>query len=219
MGADPARRPVVLVFAGPNGSGKSTVTRSLPSFGIYINADDLKREYKLTDMEAALQAEALRNALPNKKVNFSFETVLSTDRNLLLLQKAKAAGYEVQCIYVLTCHEDINVARVKARAASGGHDIPDDKIRSRYHKALALLPRLIPVCDKILIYDNSETPSLIFKKENAFSECFPNAYWPEEKLKSLVSIRGGVDIEDVNNYIPARVGCTWRENSLPRRMA
>lgn len=188
MGADAARRPVVLAFAGPNGSGKSTVTRGLPSFGTYINADDLKREYELTDMEAARQAEALRSELLNKRANFSFETVLSTDRNLLLLQKAKAAGYEVQCIYVLTCNEDINVARVKARVALGGHDVPEDKIRSRYHKALALLPGLISVCDKILIYDNSETPSLIFRKENAFSECFPNAYWPEEKLKSLLDL-------------------------------
>jgi predicted ABC-type ATPase len=125
------KRPVVLVFAGPNGSGKTTVTRRLPIFGTYVNADDLKAEYALTGLEAAQQATALRDTLAAAKADFSFETVMSTERNLLLLEKAKALGYEVQCIYVLTCDESINVARVKARRAAGGHDVPEDKIRAR----------------------------------------------------------------------------------------
>ncbi|MDR1193076.1 MAG: hypothetical protein LBK98_02730 [Peptococcaceae bacterium] len=64
MGADVTRRPKVLAFAGPNGSGKSTLTRGLPVFETYVNADDLKREYSLTDPEAARQAEALRRLFP-----------------------------------------------------------------------------------------------------------------------------------------------------------
>jgi len=185
---DGSAKPVVLVFAGPNGSGKTTVTRNLSVFGTYINADDLKKEYGLTDLEAAQQAESLRNSLLEKNADFSFETVLSTDRNLLLLEKAKSLGYEVQCIYVLTCDENINVARVRARYAAGGHNVPEDKIRARYHRALALLPRLIGVCDKMLIYDNSDKPSLIFNKENAYSEIFPNNHWPEVKLKELLGL-------------------------------
>ena len=181
-------KPVVLAFAGPNGSGKTTVTRSLQVFGTYINADDLKKEYGLGDLEAAQQSESLRNTLLDSGADFSFETVLSTERNLPLLEKAKVRGYEVQCIYVLTCDENINVARVRARHAAGGHDVPEDKIRARYHRALALLPRLIGVCDKILVYDNSEKPSLIFNKDNAFSEIFPNNHWPEVKLKELLGL-------------------------------
>jgi len=180
--------PTVLVFAGPNGSGKSTVTRGLSVFGTYVNADDIKAEYDLSDLEAAEQAETLRNELLNKRADFSFETVLSTDRNLLLLKKAKENGYEVQCIYVLTCDENINVARVKARVAHGGHDVPEEKIHSRYHRALALIPELIENCDKILIYDNSELPTLIFKKENGIAEHYPNALWTYEKLKTLLKL-------------------------------
>ena len=86
----------------------------------------------------------------------------------------------------MTSNAGVNVARVRARVAAGGHDVPEDKIRSRYHRALALLPKLISVCDKILIYDNTETPALIFKKENALSELFPNAFWLPEKLKALL---------------------------------
>jgi len=180
------RKPIVLVFAGPNGSGKTTVTCALPVFGTYVNADDLKVKYGLTDLEAAQQAELLRNLVLDKRIDFSFETVLSTKRNLIMLKKAKERGYEVQCIYVLTCNENINVARVKARHASGGHDVPEDKIRSRYHKALALIPQLLAVCDKILIYDNSDTPVLIFHKENTTSTIFPNVLWPEADLRKLL---------------------------------
>lgn len=181
-------KPVVLAFAGPNGSGKSTVTRSLSFFGTYVNADDLKKEYNLTDLEAAQQAESLRNSLLDSGADFSFETVLSTERNLLLLQKAKAHGYEVQCIYVLTCDENINVARVRMRYAAGGHDVPENKIRARYHRTLALLPRLIDVCDKILVYDNTDTPSLIVSKENAHMDIFPNSHWSESALRRLLGL-------------------------------
>ena len=182
------KKPVVLAFAGPNGSGKSTITRGLPVFGTYVNADDFKKEYNLTDLEAAHQAEVLRISLLERKVDFSFETVLSTERNLLFLEKAKARGYEIQCIYVLTCDENINVARVRARHAAGGHDVPEDKVRTRYHRALVLLPRLIEMCDKLLIYDNSDKPSLIFNKQGTYKEILPNRNWPEAILKGLLGL-------------------------------
>jgi predicted ABC-type ATPase len=166
-------KPVVLVFAGPNGSGKSTITAAIPNNGVYINADNLKKDYSLTDLEAAQKAEALRNKLVEKKVDFAFETVLSTERNLLLLRKAKECGYDIQCIYVLTCNADINGARVRGRVHAGGHDVPEDKIRTRYDKALELLPLIIDVCDKMLIYDNSVMPNLIFTKDEAGNRYFP----------------------------------------------
>ncbi|MDR1837008.1 MAG: zeta toxin family protein [Treponema sp.] len=179
-------KPKVLVFAGPNGSGKSTVTALLPHYGVYINADDLKKEYALTDIESAQKAEALRNKLVEKKADFTFETVLSTKRNLLLLRKAKENGYEVHCIYVLTCNADINVARVRSRVHEGGHDVPEEKIRSRYVKALKLLPQIIDVCDKIFIYDNSIMPAIIYKKDKKGSDYFPTDIWPLKKLKEIL---------------------------------
>ncbi|MCL2126726.1 MAG: zeta toxin family protein [Treponema sp.] len=179
-------KPVILFFAGPNGSGKSTIAQTIPHIGVYVNADDLKKEYGLTDLEAAQKAEALRNRLLDKKANFSFETVLSTDRNLCLLQRAKEAGYEIQCVYVLTCDANINIARVKGRVREGGHDVPKGKIKSRYIKALKLLPQVIDVCDKMLIYDNSVMPVLLFKKEESITESYPCKIWPLGKLRELL---------------------------------
>jgi predicted ABC-type ATPase len=183
---DNLKKPIVLVFAGPNGSGKTTVTNSISTVGTYVNADDLKNEFKLTDIEAAEAADLLRNELLNKGADFSFETVLSTERNLLLMQKAKAQGYEVKCVYVLTCDENINILRVKERVRSGGHDVPEDKIRSRYHRALTLLPKVIAVCDNIIIYDNSDTPYKIFSKGGGRIDISPNEHWTESDIRKLI---------------------------------
>jgi len=186
-------KPTVLVFAGPNGSGKSTITKGIPLCGVYVNADDLKKKLNLTDMEAAKQAEMKRNELVENKKDFTFETVFSTERNLLLLQKAKERGYEIQCYYILTCNADINVARVRARVRDGGHDVKEEDIRRRYVKALKLLPQVINVCDKISVYDNSldfddpDSFSQIFKKDEDENSYFPNEIWSLEKLKELLN--------------------------------
>jgi predicted ABC-type ATPase len=179
-------KPVLLVLAGPNGSGKSTVARKLNIPGVSVNADDLKKEYGLTELEAAQQAEKLREALLTKKGDFTFETVMSTERNLDLMKRAAKAGYEVRCIYVLTRDADINVERVKIRAASGGHDVPAGKIRSRYVKALALIPEVVRVCDKMLMYDNSLSPELIFSKDEAGTVVRGNECWTMEEIRKLV---------------------------------
>ncbi len=62
-------RPRILVFAGPNGSGKSTITRGIPICGVYINADDIKRISNCSDLEAAQEAEQLRELLLNQSAS------------------------------------------------------------------------------------------------------------------------------------------------------
>jgi predicted ABC-type ATPase len=179
----------LLVFAGPNGSGKSTATKGVPVAGVYINADDIKKEYGITDIEAAQKAESLREALLAKREAFTFETVLSTPRNLELMKRAKALGYTVHCIYVLTCSADINVARVRARVLYGGHDVPEDKIRSRYAKAVSLVPEVVDVCDQILIYDNTVSPFMIFGKDESGVRICPNEQWDFQRIERLTGLR------------------------------
>ena len=83
----PAKKlPEIIVFAGPKGSGKSTITRLAKIIEPYINADDIKRTNHCTDLEAAQMAEAMREKCINEHKSFTFETVLSTDRNLKLLK-------------------------------------------------------------------------------------------------------------------------------------
>ncbi|MDE6601411.1 MAG: hypothetical protein K2K90_04475 [Lachnospiraceae bacterium] len=51
------KRPEIIVFAGPNGSGKSTFTELLKPPIDYINADEIKKNLKCSDLEAAQLAE------------------------------------------------------------------------------------------------------------------------------------------------------------------
>ena len=86
------KNPEIIVFAGPNGSGKSTITKLARVIEPYINADDIKRTIHCSDMEAALKAEELRETALAEQTDFTFETVLSTDRNINLLRRAKKRG-------------------------------------------------------------------------------------------------------------------------------
>lgn len=182
------KRPEIIVFAGPNGSGKSTITKMAKVIEPYINADDIKRTNYCSDLEAAQLAEKMReNAIANKD-SFTFETVMSTDRNLKLLMMAKEQGYFIRCIYVLTSDVNINVFRVESREATGGHGVPEDKIRSRYLKALKLIPELVEVADVMHIYDNSSVPYRIFKKRKTDYFFWANENWSEEAVRNLVGL-------------------------------
>ena len=131
----------------------------------------------------------MREKMIEQKKDFTFETVLSTDRNLRLLRKAKEQGYFVRCIYVLTSNPDINVARVSAREALGGHGVPEKKIRQRYERALKLIPQLVDVCDVLHLYDNTEMPFRIFKKRKDVYYRWTNEYWNDTEIENLTGIK------------------------------
>lgn len=184
--SDSKKLPEIIVFAGPNGSGKSTITKLAKVIEPYINADDIKRTNYCSDLEAAQMAEGMREDAIEKGNSFTFETVMSTDRNLKLLRRAKEHGYFVRCIYVLTSDVNINILRVESRKALGGHGVPEEKIRSRYRKALELIPQLVEVCDVMHIYDNSSMPFRIFKKRKNEYFYWENSEWTEDKIKDLI---------------------------------
>ncbi|MDR0950849.1 MAG: zeta toxin family protein [Candidatus Ancillula sp.] len=182
------KQPEVRVYAGPNGSGKSTLTQILGTFGHYINADEIQKQLAISNLKAAQTAEKMRNDAIAQSINFSFETVLSTDRNLKLLQKAKQQGYFIKVFYVLTKTPLVNLRRIQSRITKGGHDVPRDKVISRYHKALKLLPELIKVADVIHIYDNSDEYVRIYKKRKSETFIFEESKnWTKDEILKLVS--------------------------------
>ena len=102
------KNPEIVLFAGPNGSGKSTFTEVLRPVMDYINAAEIKKNLKCSDIKAAQIAEHQREECLSKLRDFCFETVLSTSRNLYLLERARDAGYFIRCYYVLTADPRIN---------------------------------------------------------------------------------------------------------------
>lgn len=183
------KQPEIIVFAGPNGSGKSTFTALLKPPYDYVNADEIKVTIQCSDLEASQKADLIKQDHLAKRHDFAFETVLSTPRNLNLLKSAKAAGYFIKCYYVLTADPAINVARVKFRVMSGGHDVPEEKVLARYDRALSLIPELLKICDICHVYDNSISPYRIFKKrknEFFYDEC--EDLWDQKRIVELTQV-------------------------------
>jgi predicted ABC-type ATPase len=180
--------PKILVFAGPNGSGKSTVTFAWEKVGLYINADDIKAIRDSSDLEAVQEAEFLRELCFSEQRSFTFETVLSTERNLDLLIRAKAAGFHIESVFVLTIDPELNVFRVKSRELSGGHSVLPEKIRSRYTKSLANISKLFALSDVFRLIDNTAQPEILFIKDEAGQQICPNQYWTVEAIEKLIAV-------------------------------
>ena len=98
----------------------------------------------------------------------------------------------------------INVTRVKLRVESGGHDVPTEKIISRYDKSLDNIHRILPLCDVCHIYDNSYTTEQgklhrIFKKRKAKYFYHENNDWFLEDIQALTGITD-IEQQDLNMY-------------------
>ncbi len=180
------KKPMILVFAGPNGSGKSTITQYFDKVGTYTNADDIVAATGMSNKDAAVFADKKRYEAIEAKVDFTFETVLSSHYKLDILRKAKENGYFIKCIFVLTNDPMVNISRVETRVASGGHNVDKDKIISRYYKSLANIKLLIELCDILHVYDNTVEPIRIIRKHKEDISIYSNEFWSEEEILQLL---------------------------------
>lgn len=150
------------MIAGPNGSGKSTLTNALmaaPGVDLpshYINADELQARQKIASAAVAQRkaAEARRKAQAKGR-DYMYETVMSHPSKLAELQLAREADYHVTIHFVSTRHADINVERVALRVAAGGHPVPEDRVRERHARTMALAASALGYADDALVFDNS----------------------------------------------------------------
>jgi predicted ABC-type ATPase len=149
-----------LVFlAGPNGAGKSTYYKAflaespLP----FLNADLVAADVGLDSFEAARMLDAARAARIASGDGFITETVFSDPHGakLDMLRTAIAAGFHVTLIYIGVGTAELLARRIDARVAAGGHDVPRDKIASRFTRSLVNLKLAIPFVQVAKIYDNS----------------------------------------------------------------
>ena len=71
--------------------------------------------------------------------------------------RAKSLGYEVIAFYVGLDSVDIAKKRIRQRVEKGGHFVPDDLVERRYVKSLSNIKKLIPIVDKCLVFDNTDS--------------------------------------------------------------
>jgi predicted ABC-type ATPase len=154
------RRPILVAIAGPNGAGKTTFYRAhLSSAGLrFVNADVLAAELAVGPYEAARLADALRKALVERGESFVFETVFSdpVGDKVAFLEQATRRGYIVVLCYIGLSSPEQSAERVAMRVSQGGHDVPDDKLLSRYFRTISNLQAAIERLPHVLIFDNSD---------------------------------------------------------------
>jgi predicted ABC-type ATPase len=90
-----------------------------------------------------------------ERLDFAFETTLGGHTITALLEQALAAGIDVRIWFVGLSSPELHMARVRARVARGGHDIPDAKIRERYDRSRINLIALMPRLTELRVFDNS----------------------------------------------------------------
>lgn len=104
---------------------------------------------------AQIIADFLRKKYLLERKKFSFETVFSHPSKLDIMREAVAKGYKVYLYFVSTESPEINKFRVQARRAKNGHDVPVDKIVSRYFRSLDLLFDACQISYQVFFFDNS----------------------------------------------------------------
>lgn len=153
-------RPVIVSIAGPNGAGKTTFYFShLEAVGLpFVETDALARELDLEPMAAARVAEELRRALVRRGESFVFETVFSdpVGDKLGFLEEAAASGYNVVLCFVGISGPRVSEERVAMRVSQGGHDVPADKLVTRFPRTLANLQQAMRRLPNVLIFDNDD---------------------------------------------------------------
>lgn len=155
---------LLVVVAGPNGAGKSTfVDTFLRPIGLRIvNPDQIAQALAPEDptgvaYEAAQAADTVRQDLVTRGVSFCMETVFSDPKGakLAFLRHAQEQGYMVVLVFIGLDAADLAVARVIERVESGGHDVPDEKIVSRFPRSLDNLTQALEFVDRAFLFDNS----------------------------------------------------------------
>ncbi|MFZ2527192.1 MAG: AAA family ATPase [Rhodococcus sp. (in: high G+C Gram-positive bacteria)] len=158
------------LIVGPNGAGKSTFVEvtlaPLLPRSVFVNADVIARQRwpdRAEEMsyEAAQLAAAARDRLLAQGRSFIAETVFSHASKLGLIDRAQGAGFTV-VLHVMLVPEALSVLRVARRVESGGHSVPEGKIRSRYRRLWPLVAQAIGRADQSTVYDTaSGTPRVV----------------------------------------------------------
>lgn len=153
-------RPVIVAIAGPNGAGKTTFFYShIASAGLrFIEADSLANELGIDAYSAAKIADRLRAQLVSMKESFAFETILSDPAGdkIDFLKRAVELGYTVVMCFIGLDDYKLSEMRVTMRVSQGGHDVPTEKLRSRFPRTMKNLNAAITMLPIVYVFDNSD---------------------------------------------------------------
>ena len=170
----------LFIIAGPNGAGKTTASYTvLPEMldcREFVNADEIARGLSpFQSDKASIDAGRLMlqriKELIKHRIDFAFETTLSSRSYVKTIIEAKKYDYFITLVYFWLSSPDLAIERVKNRVKEGGHNIAVDVIKRRYLSGVKNLFNLyFPISDYWIIIDNSENPFKLIAEGNAMKD-------------------------------------------------
>ena len=164
----------ILIVAGPNGAGKTTfATEYLPNEAdcpTFVNADSIAaglspfRPTLVGFRAGRLAIETILRYVASGE-SFAFETTLSGRGYARSIPLWRARDYRVKLFFLRLLTPDMAVSRVRQRVSEGGHDVPEEVIRRRFHTGWHNFERVYrDLVDEWAIYDNSGTVPVLLAR-------------------------------------------------------
>lgn len=163
------------IIAGPNGAGKTTFAEKfLPVEAEclnFINADLIAKGIAPFNPErVALEAGKLflkrMNSIVSNRESFAFETTLSGLNYIESIKNWKEIGYEVILYFFSLPNEEMAIKRVQLQVAQGGHNVPVDVIKRRFHRGWENFQKHYKdLVDAWVIFDNSGNVPLVLEEK------------------------------------------------------
>ena len=160
----PDEPPLLHLIAGINGAGKTSFyhdfLRQRTPDAELVNADEIERlQWPDTvgqhSYEAAQQAARRREELIAEGVSFVTEAVFSHPSKLELIERARTAGFIVVLYHIHVSSPELALHRVRTRVSDGGHDVPAEKVITRYPRVVQLVRKAVEQAHRAYLYDNS----------------------------------------------------------------
>lgn len=130
-------------------------------------------------------SDLIREELLKRNISFTMETVFSHRDKLEFMQRAASRGFKVYLYFVSTENPEINKKRVEGRVAAGGHDVPADKIESRYYRTMDQLYDAVKISYRAYIFDNSGEETVKIAEKDKDGVLYLSELVPEWVLKHL----------------------------------
>jgi predicted ABC-type ATPase len=191
-----AERPSLVVIAGANGAGKSTLAPKLLQETLavteFANADVIARGLSaFAPEQVAMAAGRLMLArlreLAGQQVSFAFESTLASRSFAPWIRQLLQAGYQFHLVFLWLPSAALAVQRVASRVRMGGHAVPADVIRRRYHAGLHNFFRMyLPLATTWRIYDTSRgrMPEVVAVGNEATTVVRDEALWARARREA-----------------------------------
>jgi predicted ABC-type ATPase len=120
-----------------------------------LRHDDPEMTENEANLAAVVELEAEVERCIEAGESVLIETVLSTRKYERHVLRARELDRYVGMIYVALPSVEQAIERVRQRKSMGGHDVPEDKIRSRWQRSLDNLVYFTPLVDRLMVFSNA----------------------------------------------------------------